>query len=340
MKTYPNKLWWLLMVTISLPACDFRKKSVSETKVAPERIHAVGYLEPSGDIRRLAFHEEGIIQRVHVSMGDRVKKGDVLAELDSPLAEKHLVLAEARLATKKAAMAKLKSGMHPDAVTAAVARVRLAEAEYSHRTAEAERYEALIASRGVSTAEADLSRHEAVAAAARLALVKAEKDAIANQPRPEELSVAAAEVHEAETDVALSRIRLDRRTLTAPSNGQILEVMKREGESFSTLAMDVAILFAPEGELLVRAEIDELDAPRVKSGMGAVVRTKSGGSEILGQVVRIKPVMGRKSIFNRRATERMDLQIVEAWIIMDESVDWSIGMEVEIRIDTNLPRER
>jgi hypothetical protein len=66
--------------------------------------------------------------------------------------------------------------------------------------------------------------------------------------------------------------------------------------------------------------------------MKAVVSPKGGATKADGVIVRIKPVMGRKTVFNRRATERMDLQVVEAWVELSDPTEWIMGMEVDVVI--------
>jgi HlyD family secretion protein len=326
------KPWLAVLAAACCTACEKPDEGEAGEDPSTRRIHAVGYLEPPGELRRLAFPEDGVIQRVHVGMGDLVKQGTALAELDSPLAERELARACAHHATAVAELRRLKAGIHPDLIAAADARLKVAAEEMKHREAEAIRFKSLVMSRGVSEAEADQAAHEARAAEARWVLSKSELEALRNQPRREELELAEANVKVAEAEIEMAREHLERRTLRAPADGRILEVMKREGEAFSNLAQDVAILFAPEGSLEVRVEVDELDAHKIKNGMEAVVSIKGDGAKASGTIDRIKPVMGRKTVFNRRATERMDLQVVEAWIQLKEPVDWTIGMEVDVEI--------
>ena len=326
------KPWVVVLVAAFATACDKPDEGLAGASASPREIHAVGYLEPPEELRRLAFPVDGVIQKVHVRMGDFVQQGTALAELDFPLAERELARATARHASAVAELERLKAGIHPDLIAAAEARMKVAEEEMTHRKAEARRFHDLVGKRGVSEAEADQAAYESRAAEARWALAKSELEALKNQPRQEELELAEANLQVAGAEIEMAREHLERRTLRSPTHGTILEVMKREGEAFSTTAQNVAILFAPEGALQVRVEVDELDAHRISEGMKAVASIKGGGANASGTIQRIKPVMGRKTIFNRRATERMDLQIVEAWIKLNEQVDWTVGMEVDVVI--------
>jgi multidrug resistance efflux pump len=298
-------------------------------------IHAVGYLEPAGEIRRLAFPEDGVIVRVHVKLGDIVRAGEALAELDSALAQRELMVAEARHVAAVAELKQLKAGIHPDLIAAAEAQLGAAAEELRHRELEQKRFEALADKQGVSRSEADEAVHLLRTAETRWQLAQSRLEALRNQPRVEEVALAETRVSAAEAEVALAQERLVRRTLRAPVGGKVLDVLHREGESFSTMAEDVAVLFAPEGPTLVRMEVDELDATRVSVGMIAEARPKGSKSHASGVIHSIKPVMGRKSVFNRRATERMDLQVVEVWAQLDHPVDWKLGMEVDVMIVTD-----
>ena len=79
------------------------------------------------------------------------------------------------------------------------------------------------------------------------------------------------------------------------------------------------------------AEIDESFWGQYEKGDRVTIRT-SGGQHTEGQVRLIKALMGKKNVFARSATERMDLKIFETWIELPEDKDWPVGMEVTVEI--------
>ena len=94
------------------------------------------------------------------------------------------------------------------------------------------------------------------------------------------------------------------------------------------------ILFAPTGPTEVRAEVDEQFFSYLGVGNLVNIQTREGSGQLKGKIRQIKPVMGRKSVFSRQATERMDLQIMEVRIEFENPPSWPIGLEVDLEIVT------
>jgi HlyD family secretion protein len=92
--------------TLLLSACGAVTPAAVESKTADvsrgtllATVSASGNVQPSEEVR-LAFAGAGIVRKLSVTVGQRVNKGDVLAELDT--AEADIALAKARLAVKNA----------------------------------------------------------------------------------------------------------------------------------------------------------------------------------------------------------------------------------------------
>jgi len=61
------------------------------------RIGGVGKIEPRSDFINIGVHTSGIVQKVYVAVGEKVKKGDPLLTLDERAAQASLLLKEAHL---------------------------------------------------------------------------------------------------------------------------------------------------------------------------------------------------------------------------------------------------
>ncbi len=92
------------------------------------------------------------------------------------------------------------------------------------------------------------------------------------------------------------------------------------------------VLFAPAGEVDVRAEVDQNSIKDLQAGIVAQVKMNGDKNWISGKVRSIKPIMGRKSVFSREATERMDIQVIEVWIELDKPLGIPLGAEVDVEI--------
>ena len=324
----------LLLATLAgLVSCQRPDPPVASRDTRTDTIHAVGYIEPLGELRRLAFQTSGVIARVECHIGDRVKAGDLLARLDDQLELARVASARARLEEARSKRAFVLAGAHPDAIRSAEALREEATLEKAHRESERARMERLRAERGVSAMAADEAAFQAAASSLREKKACTALSLLIDQVRPEDRSLADAEVETALAGVGEAEALLRQKAIPAPVDGTVLEIFLREGEAVSTTPPEPALLLAPSGPLEARVEVDERFATQLQAGAAAMVRSRDGSINCRGKVRAIKPVMGRKTVFTRQAAERMDLQILEAWITLEMPATLPIGTEVEVEIE-------
>ncbi|MGA6924435.1 MAG: biotin/lipoyl-binding protein, partial [Desulfosarcina sp.] len=76
----------------------------------------------------LAFESQGRIQKIHVTEGDHVTAGQLLADVDASRYQAMVDNAAAEVAAQEKVLARLVSGSRPEEIAAARARVKAAEA--------------------------------------------------------------------------------------------------------------------------------------------------------------------------------------------------------------------
>ncbi len=324
-------LAWIL-AGLCLQGCKFAKAERNSTDDKPKIIHGVGYLEPRGRLRRLAFQGSGVIQKIEHEIGAPVKAGDVVARLDDRIEASQLAAAGARLAVVEAKRDLTNAGAHPDAVKAAEARQQAAEVEMAFRRSERTRLEGLRDRRSVSGVDMDTAVFFDRTSTAFSEITRSELAKLKNQVRAEDRALLDAEAASAKAEVEAARSAVQTMVIRAPADGTVIEIFHYEGESVSNAPSEPVILFAPAGPLEIRAEVDEQFATQVKVGDKANVLSRGDTVQKQGVVREIKPVMGRKSVFTHSSTERMDLQILELRIELEEALSWPIGMEVDVEI--------
>jgi HlyD family secretion protein len=305
-----------------------------EEPPAEPPIHAVGYLEPQGELRKLAFQRAGVITRVDHEVGSPVKAGTVLVQLDDRRERSQLMEAKAKLKLEESERDLALAGAHPDAIRAAEALCQATEVERDHREIERRRLEGLGDSGSVSEVDLAEAIFEARASAARAATAAAALAQLKNQVRPEDRNLLDSRVSAAQAEVVAAEALVGQASLAAPAEGTVVGIFLREGEAVSSSFNEPVILFAPAGPLEVRAELDEQFFSRIKVGNPAKIRCRDGSAAVAGRVREIKPVMGRKSVFSREATERMDLQIIEVRIELEDPPAWPFGLEVDVIVES------
>lgn len=174
----------------------------------------------------------GRVATLKVDVGDIVKQGDVIAELESPQLSAALQIAEAALAVSEADLARINS-TRPETIDAAKAELAAAEADIVLYQAEAQRQTKLVSTGASAQAAADQSsrnleaairKKEAAGANLRLAVAGASK---------EEKALAATRVEQARTSLKQQQVDVSELTIHAPISGQVTTRIAELGENFS-----------------------------------------------------------------------------------------------------------
>ena len=185
----------------------------------------------------------------------------------------------------------------------------------------------------VSQQQADDSKGQVVVLTADVDAAKARLDLIEAEARIDEIRMDEARVRAAEAQLELAKVQLERTRILAPGRGQILKVDVEAGELTGPESTEPAIVMVDTAKLQVRAFVEEIDAPRVKVGMVAVVRADGlPEQEFKGRVTRLSSRMGRKQLWSDRPAERYDTKTREVWIELEQSESLVVGLRVDVMI--------
>src|SRR3981189_2655792 len=128
-----------------------------------------------------------------------------------------------------------------------------------------------------------------------------------------------------------------RRRLTervwGPSDGTVLRVYARRGESFSTVTPRPLFSLADTSTRHIKAEVDERDVDKLSVGQNVITQADAlEGKKLRGSVARISAMMGRKSISTGDPSDKSDRDILEAVIELDDnSRPLPIGLRVTVQ---------
>lgn len=302
---------------------------------AEERwIQGIGYVEPASEVLRLVFKHPGILGDYKVEIGQPVNKGEVLA-LQQNLEEQNAVaVAESQLQAAKADLEKVLAGVNPYEIEAKknAQQVSLLDAEYSRR--KLERIDQLRSHKFASEDERDLAETSAKLKQADSRRLAAETRYLTHFVREVDKQVATAQVAVAEAQLQAAKQRLAETQLVAPISGTVLEKILRTGEStYAAGSPEPAVLLGDLSRLRVRAEIDENYALSLKEGQQAVIFGRGlGEKEIPAHVALVKKIMGKKTVFAKTATERKDIDVIQAFIEPNADMQVPVGLEVNVKI--------
>lgn len=237
-------------------------------------VAASGIIEAVNENVRIAPPLAGLVLDVFVRVGDRVEQGAPLFQLD----DRDL---RARLLAREAA------------IPPAEARILEQESRTQDLGLHYRRLRKL--SRGDHVSEDDLQR-------ARYALETAKRGLVR----------ARAELKEAVAQRDETAMLIARLTVRAPRDGTVLQVNTRGGEFVDPGGEEPALLLGRIGQLQVRADVDEVNAPLVRAGNPAVAYIKGSTEETIPLTFdRIEPYIVPKRSLTGDNRERVDTRVLQ-----------------------------
>ncbi|MEZ4302621.1 MAG: efflux RND transporter periplasmic adaptor subunit, partial [Polyangiaceae bacterium] len=270
----------------------------------------------------------GRIERIAVKEGDRVEKGAVLVELSSEVERAALAAAEADVAAAKADLARALRGQRVEDVEAASAEAAAAKSRAELSASLLTRTEELAQKGAASSEELDRARATAATDAASFRAADARRKREARGTRSEDIAAARARADAAAARAEQAKATVERLTIRAPIDGEVLRVTYRAGEHYTPQG-DALLLLGDTRKLRVRMDIDERDIAKVKLGASAVILADAyPGRRFEGNVVEIGRRMGRKNVRTDEPTERVDTKILEVVIDLAPAPELLPGLRV------------
>ncbi len=291
------------------------------------------------DIREIAaaFNDNGPITRMLVQEGDRIKKGQLIAEIDDSRYAAALDQAEGQMRNQEQLLARLVAGSRPEEIAQAKATMEALEVVYqndeiNYRRAEALLHAAAGATRTRDDAKAALDAARQQYEAARQAYILAVKG-----PRDEDIAAQRAAYEAARGAVALDRRELADTRLYAPADGVIEARILEPGDMASPTTPVYTIAVADP--LWVRAYVPEADLGNVKLGMRASIGADSyPGRAYRGWIGYLSPTaeFTPKTIESPELRTRLVYQL--RVYVCDPSGDLRLGMPATVSIDLSRTR--
>ena len=292
------------------------------------------------DLRQveLPFNNSERIAAVLVQEGDRVRRGQVLARLDTSRLEPQVAQAEAQVAAQQQIVIRLHNGSRPEEIAQARANVESAKADVANARRQYERLKSLLERSAGAVSQQDVDNAKATldVAEAKLAVnQKALELAIAG-PRKEEIAEAEARLRAAEAQLAFLRQQLADAQLVAPVDAIVRTRLLEPGEIASP--QKPVLSLAVTDPKWVRAYVSEPDLGKVYPGMAALVAVDSfPDRRFKGWVGFISPV----AEFTPKAVQTKELRtslVYEVRVFVQDPTDvLRLGMPATVYLPLDRP---
>ncbi|OED01358.1 MULTISPECIES: efflux RND transporter periplasmic adaptor subunit [unclassified Rhizobium] len=221
----------------------------------------------------LAFNGSERVAEVLVEEGAQVKKGQVVARLDTSRLQPQVAQAEAQAASQRANLERLKNGNRPEEIAQSRANLESAKAEAVNARAQFERQNALAPKAAVSQQALDEARSAAAVADAKVVANQKALDLLVAGSRVEDIQEAEAQLHASEANVALLHQQLADAELKAPVDAIVQSRLIEPGEMASPTR--AAFSLATISPKWVRAYVSETQLGMLRPGMKANVSVDS-----------------------------------------------------------------
>jgi len=339
-------IWILLLVAGGATAVLSIRGSSAPTKPAvsraagrdPRLIAAPGRVEPISEEIKIASQIVGRLRSVPVEEGDRVRRGQVVAEIVNDDYRARRDSAAAELAMKEAELRRVVNGSREQERHEALAAVTEAEAVLHNADAEMQRRNALYRSGDIARAEAERTEREYYVAKARYEAARQHHSFVDADAREEDRSRAEADVALARARLAEANATLEKTYIRSPIDGVVLRRYLKTGESVTDKPDTPVVSVGDPSTWRIRVDVDETDVARLHLGQRAYATADAYGErKFRGRVVRIGEILGRKNVRTDEPTERVDTKILETLVELDKGVALPAGLRVDAFI---VPEEK
>jgi multidrug efflux pump subunit AcrA (membrane-fusion protein) len=283
-------LAWLRAGDSEEEASDASELVVVAPRTFSTTVVAIGAVKPRiGSEVRVGSRISGRVWKLRANIGDRVKQGQVIAELET--AELDALIAQRR-AELKLADAKLAAfaTLSPEEEARARADVKRLQAEVTLTVEELARQQALLERKLVPRATADAARDRHAAAEAALESAHRTLEWL-RAGHTEGRRQAEADVERARAALESAEVDRSFTVLRSPIEGVVASVATQEGETVAAgLNAPTFVTIVDLERLQVNAYVDEVDIGKVATGLRAVFTVDAfPARDFTGRVAAIYP---------------------------------------------------
>ncbi|WED29340.1 efflux RND transporter periplasmic adaptor subunit [Vibrio sp. DW001] len=256
------------------------------------------------DIREVkpAFRQSGRIEKMYVEDGDKVKKGDLLAEIDPVPFQQLVDLSQAKLAVAEAKLADLTVGPRTQEIESARQNVVQITATLKNAQYQYSRQKNLIKTGSTSAGNLDNAQAHYNETLAALSSAKQHLSLLQEGTKTEKLIIAEQEIVVARAELAIQKTALRDTKLYAPDNGVVLMRVLEPGTMVS--AGKPIISLSLRNPTYVRAYIEEAMLGTLSPGDLVTIHTDSSDKSFNGKIGFISP----KAEFTPKSVETPELR--------------------------------
>jgi multidrug resistance efflux pump len=259
-------------------------------------LESKGYIIPVHKIQ-VSPKVSGMVVELFFQEGQRVKKGDKLAQLEIDDYRDERDRAKAALESSQEHHLELKNGNRPEEIESAKADLAECEAQLEQLFLEWKRNVGLKSGNALAIREYEQAYSAYKAMDRRVHRLRETYKLMVEGPRKEKIAAADADVRQAQAELRKAQWKLDNCTINAPTSGTILTKKAERGDIVNSVAFNVSASLCDMADLLdleVELTIQERDIAKLFQGQRCQVRPEAFSDRTYkGIVSRLMPMADR-----------------------------------------------
>lgn len=279
----------------------------------PSYISGVGVVEPRSGNIAINTGLNRLVESVYAQVGDRIKKGDVLLQLENQDLNADLKVKFLAFKNSLAQVKKLEELPRPEDLKSAQANLFNAQAQADEARHQLERVLNLPDPRAVSMEEQNARRFRLEQSLAKLAEAEANLEKIKAGAWKPDLKIARFNALQAEADYEALKSEVQRTTIRAPIDGTVLQVKIHVGE-FSSPTANLAplMIIGDTTAMHLKVGINQLEVPHFSEKAPAVAFLQGDARKKYDLTfVRVEPFLVAKEDVTNEINEKVDTRIFQ-----------------------------
>lgn len=273
-------------------------------------VSATGKTMPSTNYVQIHAKQPGILKKLYVTEGQRVKKGEPLFKTDDSALLGKLRRKEARCQVARAKLEKLQARVTPADLKKKERDIEELRIKKREQEKECEIFQMLFKQDAVTAVEKAEKETLLRQILANLEKQSIEYESMKSGPSKEEKGVILAEIFEKEADYKALQEEIEGCRVTAPISARVLEIRSNEGQFIASSEQPVVVL-GDDSNLHLHVRLGEEKAWRIiphKKLRAVAVHKSNPNIHFALKFVRIRPCLKREN-----KTKESNLELIFAF---------------------------
>ena len=298
-------------------------------------ISGVGIIEPKSGNISVGIPFNRIVKEINVSVNDKIKKGDILFQLDHQDLTANLRVKQKEYEKAIANLHQLEELPRKEDLTIAQEALKKAEVALNESKTQFDMANNLSNPRAISKEEHNKRFYRYQQAEAELREKQAQYEKLKAGTPQSELKIAAYEVGRAKATVQAIESEIESTYIKSPIDGTVLQIKIHEGETPTSDPDKIAMILGNIDEMNLRVSVDQYNAFILDPNVPAIAyRQGDHYTQFPLEFIHIEPFMVHKKYLTNAADEKVDTQVFEIlYRIPKNDSRLFIGEQMDVFID-------